>query len=67
MTEWTPDPARRGAAGIEFHGWEGLSRGSDLFHRYAVLGFVTVYRTTTPLYRFLKMMRVARDVLRRQQ
>ena len=65
MTEqWTPDPSRRGAAGVEFHGWLGYARGSDLWHRYTVLGFVTVYRARVPLHQFLKRMRAVRDALR---
>ena len=62
MIDWRP--ICRGAFGLEIHGWLGIGAGRDLFHRYARLGLVTVYVTTTPLYRFLKMMKAARDVLR---
>jgi hypothetical protein len=62
MMDWKP--ICRGAVGLELHGWHGIGAGRDLFHHYAVLGVITVYATTTPLYRFLKMMREARDVMR---
>ena len=64
MTEWTPDPGRRGAIGLELHGWLGASAGRDLFHRYAVLGCVTVYVTSTPLYRLVRILRATREALR---
>lgn len=53
----------RGGFGIEFS-LCGFGGGRDLFHRYLRMGLVTVYVTTTPLHKFLKRMRAARDVLR---
>lgn len=61
MMDWKP--ICRGAAGIEL-GFCGFGGGRDLFHRYVRLGVVTLYITTTPLYRFLKTMRAVRDELR---
>lgn len=53
-----------GAIGLELHGWLGIGLERDLFHRYARLGLVTLYVSTTALHPFLKMMAQARDVLR---
>lgn len=61
MTDWKP--ICRGALGIEF-GLCGFGWGRDLFHRYVRVGVVTLYVTSTPLYRFLKLYAAARDQLR---
>lgn len=63
ITDW--HVIARGAVGIEL-GLVGFRAGRDLFHRYISLGVVTLYITTQPLPRFLKMMSGARDVMRNQ-
>lgn len=62
MTERKRRPP--GAIGIELHGWVGIGIDRDLFHRYARLGLVTLYVSSTPLHHFLRMMKAARDALR---
>lgn len=62
--QWKPDPNGRKAAGVEFHGWLGFAAGSDLWHRYRVVGWVTFYRRRAPLVKFSEVMRATLDVMR---
>lgn len=61
MTDWKP--ICRGAIGIEFT-LCGFGGGRDLFHHYLCLGVVTLYVTTKPLYRLVKIMQATRAALR---